>query len=529
MSGHRRLAPMLTGVLAVLALIPGPAGAHPLGNFSISHYAAIELQADSVQVRYVIDMAEIPTFQEIQEHGLVAEPGHSSVGPWVARMAATLGRGLRLDVGGRRLALTPAATEMLFPPGAGGLPTLKVGVVYRAPLDATAAGPLDLHYADENFADRAGWKEIVVRAGPGVTLVSSTAPATDRSGQLSDYPVDLLNSPPQDVEARVTFTRTSVAAAPVTPAPPVGLQPNRQASSASTLAGLVTRREQGAGLVAMTLMVAVVLGAFHALEPGHGKTVVAAYLVGSRGTAWHALVLGLVVTASHTAGVYLLGGVTFYASQYVVPERLYPWLSLVSGLTIAGLGAVMFLRRFAGGAPGHDHAHGHHHHHGHDHAHSHEQEPDPGHDHAHPHEQEPDHGHDHAHPHEHGDEHGHGANDHAHGAHDHAHAPVSLRALVALGVSGGIIPCPAALVVLLSALSIHRVGFGLVLIVAFSIGLAAVLVIIGVLMVYASRLMSRFREDGPWINRWLPLTSSAVMALLGLGIAIQAVVPWIPR
>jgi ABC-type nickel/cobalt efflux system permease component RcnA len=495
MSAHRRLVPMLAAVLAAVALSAGPAGAHPLGNFSISHYAGIELRADSVQVRYVIDMAEIPTFQEIQEHGLVAEPGHPSAAPWLARMADSLGRGLRLQVGGQRLALAPAATEILFPPGAGGLPTLKLGVVYRAPLGPTVAGPLELHYTDENFADRAGWKEIVARAGAGVTLVSSTAPATDRSGQLSDYPVDLLNSPPQDVEARITFTRTSVAAAPGTPAAPVGLQPNRQVSSASRLAGLITRREQGAGIVALTLMVAIVLGAFHALEPGHGKTVVAAYLVGSRGTAWHALVLGIVVTASHTAGVYLLGGVTFYASQYVVPERLYPWLSLVSGVTIAALGAVMFLRRFAGGAPGHEHGHGHHHHH---------------------------HEHDHAHPHEH--DHG-----HAHGAHEHAHAPVSLRALVALGVSGGIIPCPAALVVLLSALSIHRVGFGLVLIVAFSIGLAAVLVIIGVLMVYASRLMSRFREDGPWINRWLPLTSSAVMALLGLGIALQAVVPWIPR
>jgi ABC-type nickel/cobalt efflux system permease component RcnA len=496
MSARHRLVGTLTAVLAALALTAAPTGAHPLGNFSISHYAGIELNADGVRVRYVIDMAEIPTFQEIQEHALVAEPGHPSVAPWVARMADSLGRGLRLDVGGRRLALAPGTTEILFPPGAGGLPTLKLGVVYQAPLDTAAGGPLELHYADENFAGRAGWKEIVVRAGAGVTLVGSTAPATDRSGGLSDYPVDLLNSPPQDVEARVTFTRTSVAAAPVTPAPPIGLQPNRQASSASRFAELVTRRDQGAGLVAMTLMVAVVLGAFHALEPGHGKTVVAAYLVGSRGTAWHALVLGIVVTASHTAGVYLLGGVTFYASQYVVPERLYPWLSLFSGLTIAGLGAVMFLRRFAGGASGHDHAHGHHHHHGPDHVHPHDHAHSPGHE---------------------------------HGAHDHAHAPVSLRALVALGVSGGIIPCPAALVVLLSALSIHRVGFGLVLIVAFSIGLAAVLVIIGVLMVYASRLMSRFREDGPWINRWLPLTSSAVMALLGLGIAIQAMVPWIPR
>jgi ABC-type nickel/cobalt efflux system permease component RcnA len=192
--------------------------------------------------------------------------------------------------------------------------------------------------------------------------------------------------------------------------------------------------------------------------------------------------------------------VTFYASQHVVPEQLYPWLSLGSGLTIAGLGAVLLLRRFTGAQDGHgpDHHHGHHHHHHHG-----------------------DHHHDHAH-----------SRDHAtvyDGGHAHDHEPVSLRSLVALGVSSGIIPCPAALVVLLSALSMRRVGFGLVLIVAFSVGLAAVLVVIGVLMVYAGRLMSGFREDGPQIHRWLPLTSSAVMTLLGLGIAAQAVVPWIPR
>lgn len=499
-----RLAGALSLALAVMALTPPAAGAHPLGNFSISHYAGIELGDDGVQVRYLIDMAEIPTFQEVQEHGLVAEPGHPSVAPWVARMADTLARGLRVEVDGQRLALTPVSTEILFPPGAGGLPTLKLGVVYRAGLDTVAPGPVELRYADENYADRAGWKEIVVRATGSVMLLSATVPATDRSRELADYPVDLLNSPPQDVEARATFTRKALAAAPAPPAPPIGLQPNRQVSSASALAGLIDRREQGLGLLAMTLMVAAVLGAFHALEPGHGKTVVAAYLVGSRGTAWHAVILGLVVTISHTAGVYLLGGVTFYASQHVVPERLYPWLSLFSGLTIAVLGAVMFLRRASGRAVGHDHHHGHHHHHGHAHPHDHEHDGEPAHDHTH-------------------------AAPHAHGPDGPTHAPVSLRGLVALGVSGGIVPCPAALVVLLSALSMHRVGFGLVLIVAFSVGLAAVLVIIGVLMVYASRLMARFREDGPWINRWLPLTSSAVMTLLGLGIALQAVAPWIPR
>jgi ABC-type nickel/cobalt efflux system permease component RcnA len=481
-----------------------PAVAHPLGNFSISHYAALEPGATEVIVRYVIDMAEIPTFQEVQETGLVTEAGHASVGPWAAAKALALARGLRLTVDERPLVLTVVSHQTIFPPGAGGLPTLKLGVVYRAPLPA-AAGPRELRYRDENFAERAGWKEIVARPGAGVTLVSSTAPATDRSRELSDYPTDLLNSPPQDVEARLTFTRSAAAIAsapPVAPAPPLALRPNAQTSSSNAFADLVARSDPGLGLLALALLTAAVLGAFHALEPGHGKTVVAAYLVGSRGTARHALILGLVVTLSHTAGVYLLGGVTFYASNHVVPEKLYPWLSLGSGLTIAVLGLVLFLRRFSG-VPDHHHGPAGHHHHGPlGHTHSHGE-----HDHAHA-----DH-------------------DHAHGDHNHvhAHAPVSLRALVALGVSGGIIPCPAALVVLLTALSMHRVGFGLVLIVAFSVGLAAVLVAIGILMVYAGRLMSRFREDGPWIRRWLPLTSSAVMTLLGLGIAVQAVASWMPR
>src|SRR5438093_13619911 len=125
------------------------------------------------------------------------------------------------------------------------------------------------------------------------------------------------------------------------------LAPNRQATPRNAFTELVTTRQLSLGIVLFSLLVAAGFGAFHALEPGHGKTVVAAYLVGARGTAWHALILGLIVTASHTAGVYLLGGVTLYASRYVVPERLYPWLGVISGLTIAGLGFFLFLRRYA--------------------------------------------------------------------------------------------------------------------------------------------------------------------------------------
>jgi ABC-type nickel/cobalt efflux system permease component RcnA len=253
-------------------------------------------------------------------------------------------------------------------------------------------------------------------------------------------------------------------------------------------------------------LVAATLGAFHALEPGHGKTVVAAYLVGSRGTARHAMLLGLIVTASHTAGVYLLGAVTLYASRYVMPERLYPWLGALSGLTIAGLGFRLFLKRYAGEHHGHAHGLAHEHSHSHDSV-THEHPHHPG-------------AHDHSHPSQ-------AARGHRHHGHSHHHhvpasGTVSLRELLALGVTGGIVPCPAALVVLLSAVALRRVGFGLFLIVAFSVGLAAVLIAIGLLMVYAHRLMARVEDYGPLLTRWLPLTSSATITLLGVAIAAQA-------
>jgi len=268
------------------------------------------------------------------------------------------------------------------------------------------------------------------------------------------------------------------------------LQTNRQANRRDRFTDLIGSGSTGPGIIFFAAAVAATLGAFHALEPGHGKTVVAAYLVGSRGTARHAVLLGLIVTASHTAGVYLLGAVTLYASRYIVPERLYPWLGALSGVTIAVLGFCLFLRRYAGSCE-----------HGHSHDH--------------------DHGHDHDHAHHH---HGH----HHHGRHHHRHVPsgtkVSLKELLALGITGGIVPCPAALVVLLSAVALRRMGFGLFLIVAFSVGLAAVLIAIGLLMVYARRLMARVEGTSPLITRWLPLTSSVTITVLGVAIAAQALI-----
>jgi nickel/cobalt exporter len=509
--------------LIVLAVAggPGSAGAHPLGNFSISQYTGLRIAPDAVELRYLVDLAEIPTFQEIQEAAIVAELGHPSLQGWLPRKVEALKEGLRLEVDGQPLSLRAGPSEVIFPPGAGGLPTLKLRAVFRATLPP-AGTRRELRYRDGNFPDRAGWKEVIAVAEGGATFEQSSVPAVDRSQELADYPTDLLNSPPQDREARVVFTGgvtppvasappspgTSArasrgadpaaparesAAEPSSPAPPAGepggradtprLEANRQETPRSAFTALVATRELGPGVVAVALLVAAALGAFHALEPGHGKTVVAAYLVGSRGTAWHAVLLGLVVTASHTAGVYLLGALTLYGSRHVVPERLYPWLGAVSGAAIAIVGLTLLVRRYAEGAHPHSHAH--------------------------------------PHPHAHDHSHGGGADHHHHDA-GSTDGGVSAASLVTLGVTGGIVPCPGALVVLLSALALNRVGFGLLLIVAFSVGLAAVLIAIGILMVYAGRFMSRFGAPGPLVHRWLPLASSAVITLLGLAIAVQA-------
>ena len=387
--------------------------------------------------------------------------------------------------------------------------------------------------------------------------MDSSVPEVDRSSQLNNYPTDLLDSPPQVLEAKVTFT-TAQLPAPVasskriearggslekpttasklkmtrtdiaqrssdmepekqqnnTPIlnsgvidldPPrtnesntVQLQANRQATPRNSFTELIATEKLGLGIILIALGVAVGLGALHALEPGHGKTLVAAYLVGSRGTVQHAFLLGLIVTAAHTAGVYLLGAVTLYASQYIVPERLYPWLGVVSGVLIAGLGAVLLVRRYLGK----DGLSNHHHDHHRDHSHG----PD-GHDHHHHH-----HHRGHGHSHDHGRK---------HGDHD-VDRQVSFRELLTLGISGGIVPCPAALVVLLSAVSMQRIGFGLLLIVGFSVGLAAVLITIGLLMVSARQFMSRFQINNRLTTRWLPLTSSAFILVFGIALAVQA-------
>jgi len=289
--------------------------------------------------------------------------------------------------------------------------------------------------------------------------------------------------------------------------------------NADFLARLLHQPDLGAGWVVLGILVAAVLGAMLALSPGHGKTIVAAYLVGSRGTMKHAMFLGAIVTFTHTFSVFLLGIGTLLLSNYVVPDRIIPWLGAISGLSIVAIGASLLYQRLIALQAGHADAH--HHDHSHD-------DPDHDHDHAHVHT----HAHEHAHLHQHSDDHPH-PHDHGHGddydhdhdhdhdhEHGHSHVPagdVTLGSLLALGVSGGLVPCPTAMVLLLSAISLERTGLGLILLSAFSIGLAGVLMAIGMMVLYAkSWLPDPVKTTRHPFFRLVPVLSAFVIVCVGL-------------
>lgn len=352
------------------------------------------------------------------------------------------------------------------------------------------------------------------------------------------------------------FTRLS-ALLILSSAPLAALQEQGHDAIRERLEGLLRVSDPSAGFLAVALGVAFLAGAAHALTPGHGKALVAAYLAGSRGTVWDAVYLGSVVTITHTASVFVLGLAALYASQHIQMEKVYAWLSIVSGAIIVVIGAGLLWSRWkslrSGGAEAHvhshshgpfgwhthshlpvhshgSHSHGHGESHGHAHSHSHEHEHDTADAHSHGHDQAHHHGHAHAataHAHEHGHDHGH---EHDHGAHlpshagdSHAERPKAGRgSLLSLGISGGLVPCPEAMVVLLISVTINRLLFGIVILVAFSLGLAAILIAIGIAMVLAGPALNRFSKEGVLL-RALPVGSAALVTLLGAAILYSAV------
>ena len=439
----------LVVAVVALALLPAVASAHPLGNFSINHLSQVSVSSDRVDVRYILDEAEIPTFQqrELTDAALLQ------------RKQAEVERRLALMVDGRRVALRPAAAASIaHPEGQGGLRPRASSCRWSRAWTA----PRRVELRDGTFPGRVGWKAIVVEPGRG-TAVRSSAPASDPTNglrTLSGGPARKPVRPAQRELRRAARARGRSRR-------PTGRGPARPAIATATtgFTDVFSDAAAGEGVLLVLLLSAFAWGALHALSPGHGKAMVAAYLVGTRGTPRHAVALGATVTVTHTIGVFALGAVALALSQYILPEDLYPWLNLVSGalVLVVGAGVLRSRIRWARARREAAHTHDHHHHH-HDHAH--------------------DHGLVHSHD----------------GGKPHSHAPperFSWNGLIAMGASAGLIPCPSALVVLLGAVAQGEIALGMLLIVAFSVGLAATLTVLGLAVVFAGKALGAAAAAGP--------------------------------
>jgi nickel/cobalt exporter len=513
-SRSRRVGRALLLALAILSIGPAAAFAHPLGNFTINHFAGIRISTDRIDLDVVIDRAEIPTFQERQR---LDTDGDGTVSPAeieAERQVAcqALASDLRLAVGGQPAILAVADAGLSFPPGAGGLATMRLVCEYTAALATGASAGTTIGFEDRSFAERIGWRELVV-LGDGVKVsgASTTAEPQGVSKRLTTYPTDLLAQPLDERSVTVSAVAGGPALAAWTapdasrlsaggatgsatgpsPAngPAVGAVPG---GVAPELAAIIDAGGLEPGVLLVSLLVALGLGAVHAVSPGHGKTIMAAYLVGTRGTARHAVGLGLTVTVSHTLGVLALAGVTLLAADVLPPDRLYPILQVASGALVIAIGGRLLWSRLR--------------------AIRRERAADRQHELAHSHGADRDH-----------------QQVHSHGGRAHSHAPapgpgLSWRSLFALGLSGGLVPSASALILLLGSIAAGHVAYGIVLVLAFGIGMALVLGGVGLALVRASRLVERLPR------RWslgrlagaVQLATAGLVVILGLVLTSQA-------
>jgi ABC-type nickel/cobalt efflux system permease component RcnA len=461
--------------VVLLALPAQHASAHPLGNFSVNQALALDLYPNRVEVAAVVDLAELPT---LQERAAVAAEGAAG---YNARVCDALADGVTVHVDGRRLVWTVRPTGFAYRPGSAGLHTTRLTCALHAAADLAATSTLDV--TNGYRADRIGWRELTAR-GHGVHPVDPSIPARSPSDALRSYPADLLGSPLDQRSARL---RVEPGDGPVALGPKTHLNRGDPVSRWIASADRSLERLVGDRLTPLIGMLGVVLalalGAGHAALPGHGKTVMAAYLAGRHGRPRDALVVGATVTLTHTGGVLVLGLMLTTAAG-LAGEIVLSWLGVASGVLVAAVGVAMLASSLRRRAPGHHHGHDHHHH-GHDHDHR-------GHDHAH-----------HRHPHPAG--------------------PGRRLGLVGMGVAGGLVPSPSALVVLLGAIGLGHTWFGVLLVAAYGVGMAGTLTLAGLLLI---RLRNRFpARPGRMLARLTRLvpTGSAVLVLcVGLGLAGRA-------
>ncbi|MET8960761.1 nickel transporter [Streptomyces sp. NPDC004074] len=491
-----------------LALIPsGPVSAHPLGNFTVNRYDGLVAAPGQLRVDHVEDLAEIPATQAESD---IAEQGLSG---WARKRCAAAAEGSRLTVGGRPVPLTVGTGSARSRPGQAGLNTLRVECRLTAPLPRT--GTAGIGFRSAGAATGPGWREITAR-GDRTTLTASSVPKSSVSHELTAYPAELLSSPADTVTASLRVRPGGPAlAGEQGDAPAASVLPRGADRWTRALDGLVARHDLTLGFAALALFVAVGLGALHALAPGHGKTLMAATAAarGSRARLTDVLPLAASVTVTHTLGVVALG-LLVTAGSAATPSVI-AWLGLASGVLVTLAGASLVRRAWLGRRHGRGGTNG----------------PGPapglsGHTHDHP-----AHGHGEGHRHDgHGHHQGPGV-PHTHGGVTHTHptAP-TLRGTILLGFAGGMVPSPSAVVVLVGAAALGQAWFGLLLVVAYGIGLALTLTAAGVAVVRLGSGMNRLLERRPrWtagpaaalVRRTAPLGSAFVVVALGAGLAFK--------
>jgi ABC-type nickel/cobalt efflux system permease component RcnA len=577
-------AAVLTAGCALVLIPSAGASAHPLGNFTVNRYDGLVAAPGHLRVDHVEDLAEIPATQakpDIERLGLAA---------WARQRCATAAEDSGLTVDGRPVALTAGAAEAVVRPGQAGLDTLRVECRLTAPLPED--GTVSLAFRGAGAASGPGWREITAR-GDRMTLTASDVPTESLSGELTDYPQELLSSPADTATASLRIRPGGAALVEgERDAPAASVLPRGADRWTRALDSLVARQDLTVGFAALAVLIAVGLGAMHAVAPGHGKTLMAATAAarGGRARMKDVLPLAASVTVTHTLGVVALG-LLITAGSAAAPSVI-AWLGLASGVLVLCAGATLVRRAWHSRRHdhGHPHGHGHGHAHSNDHGHAHANSPghgrgpgrtrahehtktparalalvgasaahtshehdhghhhdqdhardqEPEHDHAHGTHHDPAHGHDH--DHDHGHSHDHHHDDHGHGRHGHTHththggfththstAP-TLRGTILLGFAGGLVPSPSAVVVLVGAAALGHAWFGLLLVVAYGVGLALTLTAAGFAVVRLGSGAARFLDRSPrWtthpvaalVRRNVPLWSALVVVALGAGLVLK--------
>ncbi|MFI5681150.1 nickel transporter [Streptomyces cellulosae] len=555
MTHPRRLfasgAAVLTAACALVLVPSGAASAHPLGNFTVNRYDGLVAAPGELRVDHVEDLAEIPATQ--------AKPDLEKLGTteWARQRCATAARDSEVSVDGRTVALTARSSHARLRPGQAGLDTLRVECRLTAPLPENDTVSLGFHSAGTSTGP--GWREITAR-GDRMTLTTSDVPKDSLSRELTTYPKELLASPADTATASLRVRPGGPALSDAgTDAPAASVLPRGADRWTRALDSLVARHDLTVGFAALAILIAVALGAMHALAPGHGKTLMAAVAAARGGKARMKDVLPLAasVTVTHTLGVVALG-LLVTAGSAAAPSVI-TWLGIASGVLVTGAGLTLLRRAWPhrnqghGHADGHGHGHdaGHEHGHGHGHRHETAEAPDrplalaaahshttatavsttapaaPTHTHDHPHPHDHDHDHDHNHEHNHSDT----PLTHTHGGHTHSHptAP-TVRGTILLGFAGGLVPSPSAVVVLVGAAALGQAWFGLLLVVAYGVGLALTLTGAGFAVVKLGTGVTRVLDRRPrWtaspltalVRRTLPLVSALVVVALGAGLVLK--------